>query len=92
MLEWMYWTPQTLTTILGLFCVLLIMAILDVKKPSSPRKGILPIPTTRGDRVFIGIILCIIIGLIWLATVGYNYVEILLTIQAIVFILIFRFG
>jgi predicted small integral membrane protein len=92
MFEWMYWAPQTLSVILGLFLVLLIMAILDVKKPSTPRKGLLPIPTTRGDRLFIGIMFCIVIGLMWVAFIGYIYPEILLIIQAIVFIIIFKFG
>lgn len=92
MFEWMYWTSQTLFVVSGLFLILLIMAVLDMRKPSTPRKGFLPILTTRGDRLFIGIIFCIVIGLIWLAFVGYTYPEILLIIQAIVFVTIFKFG
>jgi len=38
--------------------------------PGVRKKGFLPIPTTRGDRLFIGIMSSIGLILIWLALVG----------------------
>lgn len=57
MLDWMHWTWQSATGFGLLFCMLAGLAILDKRVPSYPRKGFLPMETTRGDRVFIGIVL-----------------------------------
>jgi len=65
-LEWMFWTPQT-AVLFGLVGLgLLILAILDHYRRSEPRKGFLPIPTTRGDRFFWGILLSAIFGILYL--------------------------
>ena len=46
------------------------LTLWDVLTPQNSRKGFLPIPTTRGDRLFIGIMTSIGIVLIWLALIG----------------------
>ncbi len=43
------------------------MTILEVLRPTVERKGLLPIPTTRGDRLFIGLLGAAWIHLGWLA-------------------------
>jgi len=92
MVEWMYWTPYTLTAASFLCLLILILAIFDVKKRSVPRKGFLPISTTRGDRIFISAVTSIGIGIIWLAIIGDMHLEILLTIFIIIGVVIVKFG
>ena len=55
MLKWMYWTWQSAVGF-GLFALLLLgLTLWDRVRPSVPRKGLLFMTTTRGDRVFLGI-------------------------------------
>lgn len=56
MLDWMVWT-----TPVGVFfsCIALMLAgmtVWEIKSPTTLRKGFLPIATTRGDRLFIGLL------------------------------------
>lgn len=68
-LEWMFWTRETLILLGVLIAFFTILAIIDLKWRSEvPRKGFLPIATTRGDRVFLGMATMIIIGILWLKT------------------------
>jgi predicted small integral membrane protein len=69
-IAWMAWTPPT-----GIFFVLLaatlaVMTWLAVRYPEAERVGILRIPTTRGDRLFISLIAAAVIHLVWIGLVG----------------------
>lgn len=67
---WMAWTFPTalfFTLIAGL---LILFTWLAIRFPETPRKGILGIATTRGDRLFISLLGSAFICLIWLATAG----------------------
>lgn len=66
MLEWMHWTWQSATGFALLFGLLGALAVLDSRVPSYPRKGFLPMETTRGDRVFLSIVLVLLVMLAWL--------------------------
>lgn len=68
MLSWMAWTPHT-AAFFGVILALLIgMAIWEYKHPGGhPRHGILGIETTRGDRLFVSLLLAAYIHLLWLA-------------------------
>jgi predicted small integral membrane protein len=68
-LSWMAWTWQT-TTFFALIALLLIaMGVWERFSPGgSPRRGVLGIHTTRGDRLFISLLLAAYIHLVWLAT------------------------
>ena len=49
-------------------CIVLMligMTIWQLRSPSIERKGLLPIPTTRGDRLFIGLLTAACINLAW---------------------------
>ena len=55
-LEWMEWTVPT-----AIFCATIILTVIGMTvwqtvAPSLERRGFLPIPTTPGDRLFIGIL------------------------------------
>lgn len=65
-LEWMAWTTPTAIFFILVFTMLGGMMILSVRSPSTPRKGFLPIATTRGDRLYIGLISSAFINLAWL--------------------------
>jgi predicted small integral membrane protein len=65
-LEWMYWTLPTAIFFIAIFLILTAMTIWQTVSPSIERRGFLPIPTTPGDRLFIGIITTLYIHLAWL--------------------------
>jgi predicted small integral membrane protein len=65
-LEWMYWTLPTAIFFIAIFLVLTAMTLWQTLAPSIERRGFLPLSTTPGDRLFIGIISAIYIHLAWL--------------------------
>ncbi len=68
-LSWMAWTWQT-ATFFGVIALLLVgMGVWERLSPGgAPRRGILGFHTTRGDRLFISLLLAAYIHLIWLGT------------------------
>ena len=56
MFEWMAWTKPVAVFFVCIGLLLAGMAVWEVKSPTSLRKGFLPIATTRGDRLFIGLL------------------------------------
>jgi predicted small integral membrane protein len=67
---WMAWTPQT-ATFFGIIAALLAaMTLLAVLRPETERVGVLGIPTTRGDRLFLTLVGSAFICLAWLALLG----------------------
>lgn len=66
-IAWMYWTFPSAIFVGGIFAAIIGMTIWDHFSPNVNRKGFLPIATSRGDRLFIGIISIITIHLLWLA-------------------------
>ena len=55
--EWMQWTLPTLLFLGFIVAMLIGLTVWDVKDPGWARQGLLPIDTTRGDRVFMGLLL-----------------------------------
>jgi len=53
---WMAWTPVTIGFFTTIAAILIVMTIYEIKSPCLERKGFLPIATTRGDRLFIGLL------------------------------------
>ena len=66
-LSWMAWTWQTAAFFAGLFAVLLAMTLLAAFRPETERIGMLGLPTTRGDRLFLTLLGAAFIHLGWLA-------------------------
>lgn len=64
-LEWMAWTTPTAFFFAAIFLMLAAMVVISVRSPSYARKGALPIDTTRGDRLYIGLIVSALILLAW---------------------------
>ncbi|MFQ5785910.1 MAG: DUF2160 domain-containing protein [Alphaproteobacteria bacterium] len=67
-MEWMAWTVPT-AVFFGLIALMLTaMTVWGVVSPTVERRGFLPIATTRGDRLFIGLLGSAYLHLAWLAT------------------------
>ena len=55
MFEWMAWTLPVAVFFGCIVLMLFGMTIWELKSPTTLRRGWLPIATTRGDRLFIGL-------------------------------------
>ena len=71
-IAWMAWTLPTAIFFVLLAMTLAVMTWLAVAYPEAERVGILRIPTTRGDRLFISLIMTAVIHLLWIGLVGTN--------------------
>ena len=71
-IAWMAWTLPTAIFFVALACTLATMTWLASVYPEAERVGVLRIPTTRGDRLFISLILAAVIHLAWIGLVGTN--------------------
>jgi len=69
-IAWMAWTLPTAIFFVLLSMTLAVMTWLAVAYPEAERVGILRIPTTRGDRLFISLIIAAVIHLLWIGFVG----------------------
>ena len=69
-IAWMAWTLPTAIFFVLLACTLAVMTWLAIAYPEAERVGILRIPTTRGDRLFISLIMAAVIHLLWIALAG----------------------
>lgn len=54
--SWMAWTPEVAIFFGCIAVALIILTALAIVKPETPRRGILGISTTRGDRFFISLL------------------------------------
>ncbi len=69
-IAWMAWTPPTAVFFVLLAATLGTMTFLAVRYPEAERIGILRIPTTRGDRLFVSLISAAVIHLLWIGFIG----------------------
>ena len=69
-IAWMAWTLPTAIFFVLLSMTLAVMTWLAVTYPEAERIGVLRIPTTRGDRLFISLVLAAVIHLLWIGFVG----------------------
>ncbi len=67
---WMAWTWQTALLFVFLALMLAVMTVLAAYRPETPRFGVLNVPTTRGDRLFISLLAAAFLHLAWIGTVG----------------------
>ena len=72
-LSWMAWTWQTAVFFAFIGLTVLAMGIWEWRRPGgAPRRGVLRIDTTRGDRLFISLLGSAFLHLAWLALVGHH--------------------
>lgn len=56
MFSWMAWTTPVAVFFSCIALMLIGMTVWEIKSPTVMRKGFLPMATTRGDRLFIGLL------------------------------------
>ena len=66
-LRWMAWTFPTVCFFVAIFVTLAVFTWLDLHRPSERRRGVLGIATTRGDRLFLGLVAAAFVMAAWLA-------------------------
>ena len=62
---WMAWTRPVAIFFVGIAVLLIGMTVWELRSPTVARKGLLPLVTTRGDRLFIGLIAAAYVNLAW---------------------------
>ncbi len=67
---WMAWTCPVALFFFLIAGLLIIFTLLAIRFPETPRRGILRIETTRGDRLFITLLGSAYINLVWLFFFG----------------------
>jgi predicted small integral membrane protein len=56
MFDWMAWTTPVAVFFSCILLMLIGMTVWEIKSPTTLRRGFLPLETTRGDRLFIGLL------------------------------------
>lgn len=69
---WMAWTLPIAIFFTCIVLMLVGMTIWEVRSPTIERKGFLPMRTTRGDRLFIGLLTAAYINLAWVGLTDIN--------------------
>jgi predicted small integral membrane protein len=90
-LEWMAWTLPTAIFFITIGLLLTAMTIWQVISPCIKRRGFLPIATTRGDRLFVGLLSSAYIHLAWLGLTSLT-LWIALGISFVWMVLVMRWG
>jgi predicted small integral membrane protein len=70
MFDWMVWTTPVAVFFSCVVLALAGMTVWEIKSPTMLRKGWLPIATTRGDRLFIGLLIAAYINLAFIGLAG----------------------
>jgi predicted small integral membrane protein len=76
-MAWMAWTPATAAFFVALGLLLAVMIWLARTRPEVERIGVLGIPTTRGDRLFLSLVVAAVIHLAWVGFFGAQPIAIL---------------
>ncbi|MEK8046547.1 MAG: hypothetical protein CFE46_00050 [Burkholderiales bacterium PBB6] len=70
MFDWMVWTTPVAVFFTCIVLMLIGMTIWEIRSPTVMRKGFLPMATTRGDRLFIGLLSAAYINLAFAGLAG----------------------
>ncbi|MCA1773904.1 MAG: DUF2160 domain-containing protein [Halomonas sp.] len=78
-MSWMVWTVPTAIFFSAIAAMLAGMTVWEIISPTIERKGFLPITTTRGDRLFVGLLSA---AFIHLGVIGFTSLSIWLALAA----------
>ena len=67
MFNWMAWTLPVAVFFTCIALMLVGMTVWELRSPTKLRKGFLPMATTRGDRMFIGLLSAAYVNLAFVA-------------------------
>ena len=70
MFDRMVWTTPVAIFFSCIALMLVGMTVWELKSPTTWRRGWLPLDTTRGDRLFIGLLIAAYINLIFIGIAG----------------------
>jgi len=70
MFEWMAWTTPVAVFFVCIALMLVGMTVWELKSPTTMRKGFLPMETTRGDRLFVGLLSAAYVNLAFVGVSG----------------------
>ena len=70
MFDWMVWTTPVAVFFCCIALLLAGMTVWELKSPTTLRRGWLPIATTRGDRLFIGLLMAAYVNLAFIGLAG----------------------
>ena len=70
MFDWMAWTLPVAIFFTAIVLMLVAMTVWEIKSPTTTRRGFLPIETTRGDRLFIGLLAAAYVNLVFVGISG----------------------
>ena len=90
-MSWMAWTWHTAAFFVVIGLMLTGMTVWEARSPCVPRRGLLPMPTTRGDRLFIGLLAAAFVNLAWIGFTEYDQWY-ALGISVVLLAVIGRFG
>ena len=71
MFSWMAWTLPVAVFFVCILLMLVTMAVWEIKSPTALRRGFLPMQTTRGDRLFIGLLSAAYLNLAFVGVSGW---------------------
>jgi predicted small integral membrane protein len=66
-MKWMSWTTPSALFFMVIIGAIVGMLVWELVSPTHERRGLLPMPTTRGDRFFIGLLASAFVHMAWLA-------------------------
>ena len=70
MFEWMAWTTPVAVFFVCIVLMLTGMTVWELKSPTRMTRGFLPMNTTRGDRLFIGLLGAAYVNLVFVGISG----------------------
>jgi predicted small integral membrane protein len=71
MFEWMAWTTPVAVFFTCIVLMIAGMTVWEIKSPTLVRRGFLPMDTTRGDRLFIGLLAAAYLNLAFVGLSGW---------------------
>ena len=71
MFSWMAWTLPVAVFFICIAAMLVAMTVWEIKSPTTVRRGFLPMETTRGDRLFIGLLGAAYLNLAYVGVSGW---------------------
>lgn len=71
-MNWMAWTLPTAVFFITIAVLLAGMTTYELRRPGAERRGFLPIATTRGDRLFIGLLGSAYLHLLVIGVTGWS--------------------
>jgi predicted small integral membrane protein len=92
LLGWMVWTVPTAIFFGAVAAILAAMTVWQVVAPSPERRGFLPIPTTPGDRLFVGLLVSAYLHLAWLGLTTHASLWIASAISLVWMAVVMRWG